>query len=210
MADPDPLISHIATVDDDEFRRLINEDIRRKDGEGDLRLAAVLRSPELAPRYYANLVRTLKNVEGQLAARESEYEALRARLKAKLGIAQSKEVDHPDEEERRKAHGQVVNLTAQLETEKSKYLTTRTKSLRYKTGLDMALVEIRSIIDSQHDDLYDTFVARERNHLAERVRTLEAAIRNHQTAMIAEGDAGETDELLWKVLAPAASDEEAA
>lgn len=202
MSNIDYLIDDLVELDDEKFRKLVDQDVRRRDGEGDLELAQALRSPALVRRYYTMLVRTLKSVEGQLAARETDYEARRARLKAKLSIAQSQLKSATTDEDRNKAQSKVVNLTAEIETEKSKHLLDRGKTLRYKTGLDMALVEIRSILDGLHDDMYDTIVARERNHYAERCRQLEDAIRQHQTEVLAddEDEPFEADMKLWSSL----------
>lgn len=191
----------LSSCDDDVFMSYVDADLRppeRRDPE----VSRALRSPAVVERYYTMLLRKSKSIEGQLAAKEADYEARKARLEGKLGIAEAGAVrEDSTDEDRRRALGRAINLRAELKKERSEYQQSRAGTLRFKTGLDMNLVEIKGLIRRYDANRFDQMLAEERNVLAERVRFLENAIRVHRSEIVADvRDGDEVDEELWEVL----------
>lgn len=162
------------------FRDLVDRDIR---GRTTVREAALLRSPDLAELWLATLTAMQRSIEGQLAAKQEEFLAERARIRRLA---------------RRDPDGDYAN---DLDALQQKHSADRAKKLRFKTGLDEALIEARSVVDALRGSQYDSIVAGERNYYAEQRRLLEEAIRLHQAQITAEGiEPSEYDEQLWSAL----------
>lgn len=191
---------NLANLSDEEFMPFVDVDLQPPDRR-DPEVSEALRSPEVIQRYYTMLLWKSKSTEGQLAAKEADYEARKARLEGKLSIAEASSVrtDSTDEE-RNRAIGRAVNLRAELKTARSEYQQSRAKTLRFKTGLDMNLVQVRGAIRALDNKRLDQMIAEERNLLAQRVRELESAIDAHRQAVMSGHDGDDVDDELWEVL----------
>lgn len=166
------------------FKNFVDRDIRGHTTQAE---AEALRSPESAEQWLATLTMMQRSIEGQLAAKHEEFQAERARLRR---------------EKRRLTDLDEIDRTADvLDRLQEAHSRDRAKKLRFKTGLDEALVEARAVVDALRGHKYDSLVADERNYYAEQRRLLEEAIRLHQEQMLAEGiEPGDHDEKLWEVL----------
>lgn len=179
----------------EEFRSEVDRDLRPlRAGDTTNKVYAVrraaLRTPTVVDRWFTTLSQIAKSVDGQLAAKTEDYEADRADLRAQiLACTNSRE---------------EKVLKQALERRKSDYSRSRAGTLRFKSGLDEALIEARSLRDSVRDRLYDSVVAEERNRYAVRVTALEDAIREHRDALFAaDMDPEDHDERLWSAVAKA-------
>lgn len=193
VTDSTDLARGLLALDHMSFRKEVDRDLRPLDQDASPGQAekwkarhAALRSPACVDRWFMALSQMSKSVDGQLAAKADDYEAKRAEIRGQLVGATG-----PQEK----------GLRRSLETLKSEYSRARANTLRFKTGLDEALIEARSLRDSVRDRLYDSVVAEERNFYARRVTALQDAIRAHQDAFT-EGDIDpEPHDLhLWAVI----------
>lgn len=170
------LIEKIAALPDDDFRVLVDRDLRRENTEEE---AEALRSPQLVHRWYTVLVAMTKSVDGQLSAKRQDYEAQKARLRGEFVRAEdalaAARARH-DKAQIRGAEEQIRQLRREWAQMSERYSRARAATLRFKSGLDETLVEARLFRDQARDALYTTVVAEERNRLAARVRELEAAL----------------------------------
>lgn len=188
------MIAELAAADDRTFRAEVDSDLRPRASAGDPRhwvRRAALRSPDLVDRWLTTLLMMSKSVEGQLASKQEDHEAEKARLR--IGI--NKAEQSGNEERIRKAR------TA-WESAKQNYAIMRGDKLRFKTGLDEWIVEARGLRDSLRAAMYDSIVAEERNYYAERARDLRQAIAEHKDKILDdEGyEASDADERLWSCL----------
>lgn len=188
------------------FRDLVDEDLRLRGPErtGWL-IGDFLRDPKVVNRFYTDLIRKSKSIEGQLASNSSALAAREEHLRGKLSITNSqleRAEAGGDPVEIAKCKSKVVNQTAEIHSERSKSLNARTKTIRFKTGLEMAIIEVRALVEADRPDLYSSFVADERNYWAARARALTKAIEDHRTAALSETEDPPlaADEELWAVL----------
>lgn len=183
----------LLALEDEAFRQIVDDDLRDFEHSGAYAMA--LRSPAIVDRWHSTLTAMLKSVDGQLAARGLDWEATRARIaKERLDI----EADDglmPDERE-----AKLIAKDREHEDEREQYAKSRAGTMRFKTGLEEWLVDARRIKQGLTDRLYDSVVTRERNYYAERARSLEEGITQHQKVVIASSLPTEADEALWSLL----------
>lgn len=194
-----------------EFRDLVDRDLRRrsttKPSELDEEASALLRHPDVAPRWHNVLSRMQKSVEGQLAARDADYEASRSSDRSFI-ISKERELEklrehapseHPEQLD--KIKDEITARRLRMEEKKQRYLVARAKSLRFKSGLEQHMIEARGVLERSNVELYRSVVATERNHLARRVEELEAAIRRHRDGTLKEVEEESSfDEQLWRLV----------
>lgn len=171
------LTQRIAKLSEDDFRELVDRDLRRDNTEDE---SQALRSPALVDRWYAILVSMSKSVDGQLAAKREDFEAQKARLRGQFveidsDLAEAK-IRH-DTKGVQQADARTRVLRQEWQSTSEKYSRSRAATLRFKSGLEETLVEARMYRDRVRDRLYDHVVAEERNRLASRVRRLESALQ---------------------------------
>lgn len=188
----------LAGLPDDQFRALVDADLRQNAARSTIRLRAelseALRSPDNVRRWYSMLCRMAKSVDGQLAAREADFRGERARLEA-LAL----EADDAGRS----------GLRAQQQRLKAEHHKTKASTVRFKTGLDEVTIVAKFLLEQHLEDLFGAAVLAERDYLAGRCRRLTAAIEQHRDAVMADNavmddlggdDADEIDEALWSVL----------
>ena len=199
---------------DSDFRALVDADLRRNAQRNGVAVRAelvdALRSPEVAPRWYSVLCQMQASVDGQLRARESDFEAEHARLAGEVEeIVQRMEFELPitDGEgvalSRTEAQERLVDLKGRLYRLRADYERTRAATLRFKTGLDEATASASYRQDRAAGGLFRTTAALERDWWARRCADLEAAIVVHRDAVVSDlaGDApDEIDTALWGVV----------
>lgn len=147
----------LAALPDERFWLVVDADVKRSQPRAQpvpAWVAAALRTT-LQERWYTTLRRMLASVDGQLEAKDSDYEA----EKAKLAL-------RGDERK--------------IEELNVRHFETRSRSLRFRSGLRDSLVEAEGLRNS-------------------RVAHLEEAIRAHRDA-IGDADATDADRALWDVL----------
>lgn len=180
----------LAGLDDDQFRAVVDADLRRRAPSSGARLRqdliAALRSPEHVARWHSMLSRMQKSVDGQLGARAADFRAGHARLEADILRTAEPTVRE--------------DLRRQQQTLRSKYQTARAATVRFKTGLDEATIEARHLRDQAVAATFGGAVTAERDHLASSYRHLCAAVEAHRHAVMNDlgGDTpDEIDESLW-------------
>jgi hypothetical protein len=185
----------LAGLNDDQFRAVVDADLRRRAPNSGARLRqdliAALRSPEHVARWHSMLSRMQKSVDGQLGARAADFRAEHARLEADVLRTADLAVRE--------------DLRRQQQTLRSKYQTARAATVRFKTGLDEATLEARHLRDQAVASTFGGAVMVERDHFASSYRRLCAAVERHRTAVMNDlgGDEpDEIDESLWGVMSP--------
>lgn len=181
----DDEIDRLADLDDTTFRAEVDADLRsaRTRNPKAITRAAALRSNDLVDRWYTTLQMMSVSVEGQLAAAQEDHAAERAALRSRMASA---------------SHREQPALQEQWEESKGRFSRARAAKLRFKSGLDEWIVEARSLRDSLRDSMYDSIVAEERNHWAERYRVLHDAVAAHEAATLADDlEPTEQDTKLW-------------
>lgn len=161
--------AELLSLSDEAFQKLVEIDMRRPDDGEELR--AALRDREVIDRTYSTLLTMQKKVEGTLAARRQDMEALRARCLAK-GPRGKAEWDQASE----------------------KHAAQRAGSLRFKVGLEESLMDVRRLRENHRSVLFEN----EANaRLYQRVSALEAAIRKHRGTFEADDEPSDDDVELW-------------
>jgi hypothetical protein len=185
----------LAGLNDDQFRAVVDADLRRRAPNSGARLRgdliAALRSPEHVTRWHSMLCRMQKSVDGQLGARAADFRAEHARLEADV----LRTADLAIRED----------LRRQQQSLRSKYQTARAATVRFKTGLDEATLEARFLRDQAVAATFGGAVMVERDHFASCYRRLRAAVETHRHAVMNDlgGDApDEIDESLWSAMLP--------
>jgi hypothetical protein len=163
----DAVIGQLAQLSEERFRAVVDEDVRDR---APAPVHDALRSRELIQRTYDTLLTMQRSVEGQIAAKAAETKAqvrrlLAAKARAKASAVQA-DFDH-----------------------------WRAGCLRFKTGLDIELIEVRSVL--RRYGLYTTVLEAQRNEAARQGRLLRQAIEAHRAAVDSPEHA---DEALWEVL----------
>lgn len=179
--------SSLCDLSDEEFRQVVDDDLR---GKADAKISPQLRKPENVDRWYSVLLAMTKSVEGQLAARRSDWDGLRTHLGSEIAL--------------KTGTNEEAILRAQLQSERERYLKWRAGIIRFKTGLDEWLAEARHLRDRTRGDMIERVTKDERAFLSSRVRTLEEAIRRHRDHLLAEDLDDEAhekaDEALWSLV----------
>lgn len=188
--------SDLAGLTDTEFRQVVDADLRRRVNPEGLseRVSRALRHPDNLNRWHATLTGIARSVEGQLTAASDEFEAVEATTLARIEQIRAGRPESP----------QISQLQVELAAQRSDYLKKKAGRERFKTGVDEHIVVAAQLLSGQRDEMYDSVVAAERDRHARKIRRLERAIRDHQTAV--QADLGEDEEpteyeeALWQAL----------
>jgi hypothetical protein len=182
-------VEDLRDLPDEKFRALVDADLRRQAPRSGVRLkdelVDALRSPGLVERWYSMLCRMQKSVDGQLGARDADFHAQLAEL-AVVGLKRSDS-----------------DVRARQETLRADHHRARAATLRFKTGLDEAMLEARYRRDEVLAERYGSAIVAERDFLASRCRRLLAAIEQHRASVLDDLDGEEPDEIdtaLWSLL----------
>lgn len=167
----------LLALDDVEFSRVVEDDMKRANGVAE---RSALRSAEVVNRWYSTLLGMLQSVNGQLDAREAEYQANRSKIERE-GLQKNT----------------TVRDLLQLRED---YERKRAGSLRFKTGVETALTKAQYYCTTMFPE--QEHVTRERNDLLYRVHELEKAIEEHRHTTLDKDDLEptEADEELWNLL----------
>ncbi|HVL38511.1 MAG TPA: hypothetical protein VM328_03875, partial [Fimbriimonadaceae bacterium] len=164
-APADSAVRELLALDDDEFRRVVDRDVRAPDPA---RQVAALRHPAVVDRWRRCLTASKISVESQLAAKASELRAEAARAKASGSFD-------------KKAYHEMV----------ARYEDWRAGALRFKSGMEIRLTEARHLWTELE---MVSNLKKEHSLLKERVVRLEtelavakAAIRNHREVAFEDG-----------------------
>lgn len=158
----------LLSLDDERFRSIVDSAVR---GNVSKETMAQLKTPEVANRCYMALVTMKKNVEGQLAAKRADYNRQRVQFRK-----------NPNK----------------LREAEERWLTWRGGALRFKTGVEELMVEIRGKRSPS-----DWALRAERNEVVIAYENLRQAIAAHRDHVCtAECDEKEcvADVTLWSVL----------
>lgn len=171
----------LTSLDDDQFRRIVDEDIRYTTTKGSrqehprplVEAHRALRQPENVDRWFNVLLAMKKNVEGQIANEK-------AKMAAAERAARSRQISQRE-----------------LRQMQARYDDWRQKSLRFANGLDLTIVDAKRA--RSLGPRAEAAMLKETLHeCLARIRLLEETIRQHR---IAEQDAPrESDVALWEVL----------
>jgi hypothetical protein len=182
-------MTELLKMDDTSFRELVDAEVR---GRASPELTASLRSPEIAERWYQQLLVMKKSVESTLAAKTAEDKEQRLVL---LDAADS--VSDPD---------QAADLRRRANQSRAQYLKWRAGALRFRAGVEERLAEAawrRRLAGSVNP----AALLEERNQLLGRLGMLTEAIQAHRDSMadVASEDIDDADRELWEVLTSYAS-----
>lgn len=177
-------VANLLAMSDDEFREVVDRDLRRgrggqvaEDAQGDtLRsLRSDGEDPDvtaLAERWLRVLYAMSRSVEGQLAARRADYNAAKARNMAAVIEARNRNDD-----------AAILRLEQEFLDYKAKYESARASTLRFKTGLDETTIRAR-------------WVGRD-----SAIAFLEDKIRKHRDEVLADNEeVSDADEELWEAV----------
>lgn len=173
----------LASLSDEAFRKIVDDDLRNKSSAD---MSQALRDPVNVDRWYSVLLAMSKSVEGQLAARKSDWDGTRSRLDSAIEDAITEDLAKSFKEQKRE--------------EREKWLKWRGNIIRFKTGLDEVLAEARHVRDRHLGKVVERAVTEDKKRLERRVEILEAAIRlHHDRTLRAENDTEQevADEELW-------------
>jgi hypothetical protein len=173
--------NRIIDLPQEEFRRLVDDDTR---GKAPASLSAQLRAPDCAPRWYRTLRAMQQSVEGQLASKNSESDAVMLEYKAKLELLGDDDV-------------QRALIIAEMQRRKARDKTWRAGALRFKSGLEDKLLEARQLMP---DDMISERIADERNRALGLVVNLKHAIQRHHDDFPKDEEPSDSDLELWRVL----------
>jgi hypothetical protein len=165
-------------MDKFEFEHLVNNEMRSTQDKPLVQpdVAAALRDPRVLRRWYTCILSMHKSVEGQFSAKTADNTAMIRRLQAS-GAPRVK-----------------------ILKERASFETWRASALRVKNGLEIRLIEAKSLLEQYGDSYITDRVANERNAALARVGVLEDAIRRHRNACLTEGTGSNIDEALWAYL----------
>lgn len=179
----------LGTLDDDQFRKVVDSDLRRKQRSTQDRIteavAQALRSEHL-DRWHQELSRILASAESQLDGRRHDYERSMAELRRR-------ELTEPDPQ-----------VKMEMEDITIRHHDAQARTTRFVCSVREALVEADELRDSRNRSSESSMVVRERNHYAERAARLESGIRSHRQAILADvtdsEDIDPIDTQLWSLL----------
>lgn len=176
----------------DEFRQLVDQDMRGKAPEA---MSAALRDPLVLDRWCSVLLAMKKSIEGQLGAKREEVEAQRMALRQAFLATEQASLDAKaldDLNLAEKAESRHRALKGEYAALLERAAKTRAGMLRFKSGMEETLVEARRL---------RTAHLGERETLAERVRSLETAILAHRLTQETEDfEPSPADVKLWSIL----------
>jgi hypothetical protein len=144
----------LALVDDPTFDALVNDEVR---GVGDATVAAQLRLPENAERWYNSLNHMKKSVEAQLSADRAER-----------SLRQVECLVNGDK---------IAWLTYRGERDKW-----RAGSIRFKNGVEHRLAEAKVTLRNQRSDLRVDLLRAERNLLLAAIKQHKATVASPSDA----------------------------
>jgi hypothetical protein len=171
-------VNELVALPDDKFRGVVDEAVRTSALTDEVTLEQrrhvqeLLKRPELADRTYLVLVAMKKNVEGQLAAKRTDNQRRRVRLQSKPDV---------------------------LAREEDEYRRWRAGALRFKTGVEEFMVELRS---KRVGNATEVALRGERNDLVFAYERLRKGILEHRDHVCSDTcDAGcPADERLWELV----------
>lgn len=164
-------------MDTQEFETIVNADTRSRLVDTPAIAAALRADPEVTRRWYTTLMTMHKSLEGQLASKTADNSAKIGKLKLK-----------------RASWATIVE-------EETSFEQWRAGALRVKNGLELKLIEAKSILERRGDRFIINAAAKERNAAFGRIGVLEDAIRRHKAALVAEDtEPSSADENLWEYI----------
>jgi len=161
------------------FADLVDRDVR---GRAPADAAAALRTPEVAERWYQQLVASKKSAESQLAARSSETKANRLALLAAAETAVSE--------------AQARDLRRRSLEVQEAHLRWKAGTIRFRAGVEASLSEA-SVLRRVSPTYLPVALLDERAQLLQAVATLRAAIQTHRDSFAGEDEPDEADRELW-------------
>lgn len=176
-------VDDLLAMSREDFAQLVDMEVR---GRAPADQSALLRSPELADRWYSQLVVMKKSAESQLAAKAADDKHQRLAL---LDAADASEPMVAKDLRRRASESYQL------------YLKWRAGVLRFRAGVEERLAEAswrrRSV-----PSMIPTALLDERRQLLDQVAALSQAIGMHKASMadVNPDDIDDADEQLWKVL----------
>jgi hypothetical protein len=178
-ADED-VVDYLLRIDNSTFQSIVNDEMRSTVDKPrvDSLIAAGLRDPQVLRRWYSTILSMHKSVEGQFSAKTADNTAMIKRLQL--------------------AHVPRTKILS----EQASFETWRAGALRVKNGLEIRLIEAKSLLEQLGDPYITDRTSEERNLALARVGALEDAIRRHRFACLSQAmdDPRDADEALWSYL----------
>jgi hypothetical protein len=176
---PGKTVEWLLQLDNADFESIVNNEMRSTADKPRVapEIAAGLRDSRVLRRWYTAILAMHKSVEGQFSAKTADNSAMIKRLRA-AGVPAVKVLK-----------------------EESSFQTWRAGALRVKNGLDMRLIEAKSLLEQAGDSYITDRTSDERNLALARIAVLEDAIRRHMnTRLKMAASSDDTDEALWSYL----------
>jgi hypothetical protein len=169
---------------DEQFAALVNEDLRatRHGVHANPVLHDALRSEEVIDRTWAQLTAIDRKVQGDLAYRRAQCEALDQAAR--------------DLRARDALPAKIEQAEAQAAEAWSEYYQWKPRTLRFRSQVDGALTQVRVRRDEVMRNRIDP---EELDKLRKRVNNLESGIRNHRDA-VEPTEATPDDHALWALV----------
>lgn len=181
-------------LDDETFRAVVDADLRRRSHKNlrdiDPAVSRALRSSEFIDRWLSALLVIDKSIEGQLAAKDNEYEGDAAALRSKRIVLDMRLAQSPNDFDLLE---EQAFLWAAEESLRARHLQGRTSVLKFKTGLDERILEARSL----RVRLLGIDLAPELDEDNERLRN---AIADHRETLSSYRAAEPPDRALWRLI----------
>jgi hypothetical protein len=173
---PEATVQYLLQLDNPSFEGIVNNEMRSTADKPRVQpeISAALRDPRVRRRWYTAILAMHKSIEGQFSAKTADNKAMIGRLQA-TGVPRVK-----------------------ILKEQASFETWRAGALRVKNGLEIRLIEAKSLLEQSGDTYITDRTADERNLALARVGVLEDAIRRHMNACLTEPR--DADEALWAYL----------
>lgn len=166
--------TEITEMTDEEFRRLVDDDVRFDSQPQELRddptfqrRCSLLRHPDVVPRWFDALIQSKRSIEGQFGAEKKRLATLHYEVQAT-----------PTND----------SLRERMERERLRYTKWKSGALRFNSGLETRIREARSLLPKQDPQM-----------LMEEIVRLRDAIKQHQQG-IDPDDASKADRELWNLV----------
>lgn len=166
----------------EEFADLVDQEVR---GRASGALSQGLRAPEVADRWYQQLVTMKKSAESQLAAKAAEDKQQRITL-----LLAAEDTASPE---------QARDLRRRADEARAQFLKWRAGVLRFRSGVEERVAEA-SWCRRMSTSLIPAALIDERNQLLQQVSTLTEAIVTHRQSIGDLEDVDEADDVLWATI----------
>lgn len=188
----------------DEFKRLVERDVKGQLAAKEQGVPALLRDPEVVERWCAALSALLRSVEGQLSTQQAD---MRGRLEFHSRKAESARealeelVIRGDESKISQGRDRVRTHEQAAAQIRQTFWEDRMRKLRFRSGVAEQYVEAKALRDQLDRWARLRMVTEERNAVIADLTSLRCAVSLHRSRVMDDSmtlDADVIDDLLWE------------